>query len=50
MLREHEAIARAIEKHEVRKAERLMREHMAAYQDYCEKRYAARMDDYVDWD
>ena len=50
VLRQHQAIARAIERHDVRRAERLMREHMTAYQEYCEKRYPARMDDYVDWD
>jgi len=50
VLRQHEAIARAVERHEVRRAERLMREHMTAYQEYCEKRYPARMDDLVDWD
>ena len=50
VLRQHEAIGRAIERHEVRRAERLMREHMTAYQEYCEQRYPARMDDYVDWD
>jgi GntR family transcriptional regulator, transcriptional repressor for pyruvate dehydrogenase complex len=50
VLRQHEAIARAIERHEPRRAERLMREHMTAYQEYCEQRYPARMDNYVDWD
>lgn len=49
VLEQHEAIARAIEKHDPRRAERLMREHMAEYVDYCEKRYPARMDDIVDW-
>lgn len=46
---EHEQIARAIEKHDARRAERLMREHMRSYQEYCELRYPARMDDIVDW-
>jgi GntR family transcriptional regulator, transcriptional repressor for pyruvate dehydrogenase complex len=45
----HEAITRAIEKHDSRRAERLMREHMQHYQEYCEARYPARMDDVVDW-
>ena len=45
----HAEITRAIEKHEVRRAERLMREHMEHYQQYCELRYPARLDDTVDW-
>jgi DNA-binding FadR family transcriptional regulator len=49
VLRDHAAIARAIERHEGKRAERLMREHMKHYQDYCEVRYPARMDDLVDW-
>lgn len=47
--KQHEAITRAIEKHDARRAERLMRDHMQHYQDYCEARYPARMDDVVDW-
>ena len=47
--KEHEGITRAIERHEVKRAERLMREHMQSYQSYCEIRYPARMDDVVDW-
>lgn len=47
--RQHEAITRAIEKHDARRAERLMREHMEEYVAYCEQRYPARMDDLVDW-
>ncbi|TDO48720.1 DNA-binding FadR family transcriptional regulator [Kribbella sp. VKM Ac-2527] len=46
---QHEQITRAIEKHDAKRAERLMREHMRAYQDFCELRYPARMDDIVDW-
>jgi GntR family transcriptional regulator, transcriptional repressor for pyruvate dehydrogenase complex len=46
---QHEAITRAIEKHDARKAERLMRAHMEHYMAYCEARYPARMDDVVDW-
>ena len=46
---QHEAIARAIEKHDGRRAERLMREHLEHYRSYCEVRYPARMDDIVDW-
>ncbi len=46
---QHEAISRAIEKHDGKRAERLMREHMQHYQDYCEARYPARMGDVVDW-
>lgn len=49
VIEQHEAIARAIEKHDARRAEHLMREHMGLYQDYCETRYPARMDDIVDW-
>jgi DNA-binding FadR family transcriptional regulator len=49
VFQQHEAITRAIEKHDPKRAERLMREHMANYQDYCETRYPARMDDIVDW-
>jgi GntR family transcriptional regulator, transcriptional repressor for pyruvate dehydrogenase complex len=45
----HEAIARAIERHDAKRARRLMREHMLDYVEYCEKRYPARMDDIVDW-
>lgn len=46
---QHEGITRAIEKHDAKRAERLMREHMHHYQEYCEARYPARMDDVVDW-
>jgi DNA-binding FadR family transcriptional regulator len=46
---EHEAIAKAIEKHDGRRAERLMREHLEHYREYCELRYPARMEDVVDW-
>ena len=49
VVRQHEAIGRAIEKHDVKRAERLMREHMRLYQAYCETRYPARMEDLVDW-
>jgi DNA-binding FadR family transcriptional regulator len=49
VLHQHDAIARAIEKHDARRAERLMREHMGLYLDYSETRYPARMDDIVDW-
>ncbi|WP_148573852.1 FadR/GntR family transcriptional regulator [Nocardioides caldifontis] len=45
----HQEITRAIEKHDGRRAEELMREHLQHYQDYCERRYPARMDDVVDW-
>lgn len=47
--KQHRDITRAIERHDGRKAEMLMREHMQHYQDYCEQRYPARMDDVVDW-
>lgn len=47
--RQHQAITRAIERHDARRAERLMREHMKHYQEYCELRYPARMNDVVDW-
>jgi DNA-binding FadR family transcriptional regulator len=49
VLQEHAGIARAIERHDAKRAERLMREHMLEYVEYCEKRYPARMDDIVDW-
>ena len=49
VLRDHAAIAKAIEKRDPKRAERLMREHMERYKEYCEKRYPARMDDLVDW-
>jgi GntR family transcriptional regulator, transcriptional repressor for pyruvate dehydrogenase complex len=49
VLRDHEAIARAIEKRDPKRAERLMREHMQEYKEFCEARYPARMDDLVDW-
>jgi DNA-binding FadR family transcriptional regulator len=49
VFQQHEAITRAIEKHDPKRAERLMREHMQHYQEYCEARYPARMDDIVDW-
>ena len=45
----HADITKAIERHEARRAERLMREHMEYYQEYCELRYPARLDDTVDW-
>jgi GntR family transcriptional regulator, transcriptional repressor for pyruvate dehydrogenase complex len=47
--RQHEAITRAIENHDERRAERLMRAHMQHYQEYCETQHAARMDDIIDW-
>jgi len=49
VIQQHEAIAKAIEKHDAKRAERLMRDHMRLYQEYCEARYPARMDDLVDW-
>jgi GntR family transcriptional repressor for pyruvate dehydrogenase complex len=49
VLRDHRAIAKAIQKREPKRAERLMREHMVRYKEYCEERYPARMDDLVDW-
>ncbi|UOY01778.1 FadR/GntR family transcriptional regulator [Blastococcus sp. PRF04-17] len=49
VLRDHAQIARAIEKRDARRAERLMREHMDRYKEFCEARYPARMDDLVDW-
>jgi GntR family transcriptional repressor for pyruvate dehydrogenase complex len=49
VFQQHEAITRAIEKHDPRRAERLMRDHMEHYKEYCEARYPARMDDVVDW-
>jgi DNA-binding FadR family transcriptional regulator len=49
VLHQHELIARAIERHDPRRAERLMREHMQEYKQFCEQRYPARMEEYVDW-
>lgn len=49
VLQQHEAIARAIQKHESKRAKLLMREHMRLYQDYSERRYPARMEDIIDW-
>lgn len=49
VIQQHEGIARAIEKHDVKRSERLMDKHMRLYQEYCEARYPARMDDLVDW-
>ncbi|SOD71786.1 GntR family transcriptional regulator [Jatrophihabitans sp. GAS493] len=49
VIHQHEAITKAIEKHDARRADKLMREHMEHYQQYCEIRYPARMDDVVDW-
>jgi GntR family transcriptional regulator, transcriptional repressor for pyruvate dehydrogenase complex len=46
---EHEEITKAIESHDGPRAGELMRAHLQRYQDYCEKRYPARMDDVVDW-
>jgi len=46
---EHQGITQAIERHDARRAERLMREHMKHYQEYCEQQYPARMNDVVDW-
>jgi DNA-binding FadR family transcriptional regulator len=49
VIQQHEAITRAIEKHEATRTERLMREHVLLYLRYCEERYPARMDDVVEW-
>lgn len=49
ILQQHDAIVRSIEKRDGKRAERLMREHVALYLRYCEDRYPARMDDVVDW-
>jgi GntR family transcriptional repressor for pyruvate dehydrogenase complex len=49
VLKEHAEITKAIAKHDGRRAEELMRAHLRHYQDYCERRYPARMDDVVDW-
>ncbi|GAA2403878.1 FadR/GntR family transcriptional regulator [Actinomadura vinacea] len=45
----HDTVARAIVAHDRREAEWLMRQHMEFYQQYCELRYPARLDDIVDW-
>ena len=49
VLKQHRDIARAIERGDGRRSEQLMREHMQHYQQYCERRYPARLDDVVDW-
>ena len=49
ILEQHLGITRAIERGQARQAEKLMREHMEEYREYCEKRYPARLDDVVDW-
>jgi DNA-binding FadR family transcriptional regulator len=49
IFQQHKSIANAIERGNARQAEKLMREHMQQYQEYCEKRYPARLDDIVDW-
>lgn len=49
VIHQHEMIAGAIERHQPSRAEKLMRDHMRFYRDYCEERYPARMDDIVDW-
>ncbi len=49
VLKDHAAIARAIERRDPKRAERVMREHMERYKQFCEERYPARMDDLVDW-
>jgi GntR family transcriptional repressor for pyruvate dehydrogenase complex len=49
VFKQHGAIGRAIERRDPKRAERLMREHMLDYVEYCEKRYPARLDDIVDW-
>lgn len=46
---QHDAIAHAILAGNGHLAESLMRDHLRHYQDYCERRYPARMDDVVDW-
>jgi GntR family transcriptional regulator, transcriptional repressor for pyruvate dehydrogenase complex len=45
----HVEIAAAVGRHDSAEAERLMREHMEHYRQYCELRYPARLDDIVDW-
>jgi DNA-binding FadR family transcriptional regulator len=49
ILQQHRDITKAIERGNGRQAEKLMREHMQSYRDYCERRYPARLDDIVDW-
>jgi DNA-binding FadR family transcriptional regulator len=49
VLRDHAAIAEGDREARPQAAERLMREHMVRYKEYCEERYPARMDDLVDW-
>jgi DNA-binding FadR family transcriptional regulator len=49
ILQQHRDITKAIERRNGRQAEKLMRQHMQQYRDYCERRYPARLDDIVDW-
>ncbi len=47
--RDHEAIARAIEKGDARRAERLMREHMEEFLSFVAKRHAGLREEVIDW-
>ena len=46
---DHQAIARAIEKGDAKRAERLMRTHMEEYVQFVEQRYPGLLDEVVDW-
>jgi GntR family transcriptional repressor for pyruvate dehydrogenase complex len=49
VIRDHEAIARAIAKGDGTRAEKLMRAHMEDYARYVETRYPALMDEVIEW-
>ena len=47
--KDHDAIIRAIERGDGKKAERLMREHMEEFVALCVERYPGMLDEVVDW-
>jgi GntR family transcriptional regulator, transcriptional repressor for pyruvate dehydrogenase complex len=47
--RDHDAIIRAIERGDGKRAERLMREHMEEFAQLCVERYPGMLDEVVDW-
>jgi DNA-binding FadR family transcriptional regulator len=49
VVKDHEAIAKAIVKGDGDRAERLMRDHMLEYARYVEERYPALMDEIIEW-
>lgn len=45
----HRAITEAVERHDPVEAERLVREHIAFYRDFCEENYPHILGDVVEW-